>query len=93
MKVVEATLHFMIKALPKEEGITTGKPTEGAGGVKMPSAMKAALQGVPGQKWRTSCGGGLTDPERDGMTLMTKMVNCKACHETEEYKAAKERGA
>jgi hypothetical protein len=92
MKVVKATLHFMVKALPKEEGITTGKAPDDAGTVKMPEGMKAALRGVPGQKWRTACGQSLINAEYDGMTLMAKMVNCEGCHATAEFKEAKERG-
>lgn len=87
MNVQECVLHYMTPAKAQEPGITTGKASVGEGAFKMPPAMKASLEGRPGAKWKTACGKPLKDTERDGMTLLARVVNCKECRETEAFKA------
>ena len=91
MKITEAILHYMVKAEKKTEGITTGASKE-SDGVKMPAGMRAAVQGIPGQTWRTLCGSPLVDTEKDGMTLSTKMVSCEGCKALPAFAKAVEDG-
>ena len=86
-----AVIHYQVPSKPDEKPVVSTVPVRAVRDVETGAAIKlpAGMQAMAGRvgRFSTACRQPFANPEGDGFTTWSPMVNCPDCKATDEYKA------